>query len=397
MWKIPLSDLTFGPEEEEAVRRVLASGWLTMGDRTAEFEQRLGEALGTPRVLAVTNCTAALHLAYAALGVGPGDEVICPSLTFVATANAALLTGATVVLADVVGERDLSVDPEDVARKITPRTRAIAVVHYAGYPCDMDAIRAVAAERGVAIVEDAAHAPLARWRGQALGTLGDAGCFSFFSNKNLAVGEGGAITAKDDALLARMRLLRSHGMTTLTLDRHKGHAFSYDVIAEGMNYRIDEIRSAIGLVQLARLAEGNRRRRELAARYHERLAAVPSVVVPYRGFWERGVGEGTESAHHIMPVLLPEGAPREAVMERMKALGIQTSVHYPPIHRFSHHGASDRVRREGLAKTDAIAPRELTLPLHPRMRDADVDAVCEALQASLRDPLTRCPDPRVLG
>jgi dTDP-4-amino-4,6-dideoxygalactose transaminase len=380
MWKIPLSDLTFGPEEEEAARRVIASGWLTMGERTADFERRLGEALGTPRVLAVTNCTAALHLAYAALGIGPGDEVICPSLTFVATANAALLTGATVVLADIVGEHDLGIDPDDVARKITPRTRAIAVVHYAGYPCDMDAIRALAAERGVAIVEDAAHAPLGRWRGQALGTLGDAGCFSFFSNKNLAVGEGGAVTARDDALLARMRLLRSHGMTTLTLDRHKGHAFTYDVTAAGMNYRIDEIRSAIGLVQLARLADGNRRRRELAARYHEALATLPGVTVPYRGFSKRGVGE---SAHHIMPVLLPEGAPREAVMERMKAQGIQTSVHYPPIHRFTHHGASDRVRREGLARTDAIAPRELTLPIHPRMRDADVDAVCDALRASL--------------
>lgn len=380
MWKYPLSDLTFGPEEEEAARAVIASGWLTMGERTAEFERRLGEALGSPRVLAVTNCTAALHLAYVALGLGPGDEVICPSLTFVATANAALLCGATVVLADVVGEHDLGIDPADVVRKITPRTRAIAVVHYAGYPCDMDAIRAIAAERGLAVVEDAAHAPLARWRGQALGTLGDVGCFSFFSNKNLAVGEGGAVVAGDDALLARMRLLRSHGMTTLTLDRHKGHAFSYDVAAAGMNYRIDEIRSAIGIVQLGRLAEGNQRRRELAARYGEALARIPGVTVPYRDFYDRGVGEG---AHHIMPVLLPAGAPREQVMERMKAQGVQTSVHYPPIHRFSHHGASDRVRRDGLERTDAIAPRELTLPLHPRMQGADVDAVCAALRASL--------------
>ncbi|KYF75361.1 DegT/DnrJ/EryC1/StrS family aminotransferase [Sorangium sp. So ce388] len=381
MWKIPLSDLSFGPEEAEAARQVVASGWLTMGERTAQFEQKLGEALGTPRVLAVTNCTAALHLAYTALSVGPGDEVICPSLTFVATANAALLCGADVVLADVVGEGDLGVDPADIARKITPRTRAIAVVHYAGYPCDMDAISAIAAERGIAVVEDAAHAPLATYRGKALGTLGDVGCLSFFSNKNLAVGEGGAVIARDDALHARMRLLRAHGMTTLTLDRHKGHAFTYDVVDAGMNYRIDEIRSAIGLVQLGRLAAGNARRRALAARYHERLAAVRGVGLPYRDFYARGVGE---SSHHIMPVLLPEGASREAVMEAMKARGVQTSVHYIPIHRFSHHGASNRVRKEGLARTDAIAGRELTLPLHPRMQDADVDAVCEALAASVR-------------
>ncbi|WP_437923174.1 DegT/DnrJ/EryC1/StrS family aminotransferase [Sorangium sp. So ce291] len=381
MWKIPLSDLSFGPEEAEAARQVVASGWLTMGERTAQFEQKLGEALGTPRVLAVTNCTAALHLAYTALSVGPGDEVICPSLTFVATANAALLCGADVVLADVVGEGDLAVDPADIARKITPRTRAIAVVHYAGYPCDMDAISAIAAERGIAVVEDAAHAPLATYRGKALGTLGDVGCLSFFSNKNLAVGEGGAVIARDDALHARMRLLRAHGMTTLTLDRHKGHAFTYDVVDAGMNYRIDEIRSAIGLVQLGRLAAGNARRRALAARYHERLAAVRGVGLPYRDFYARGVGE---SSHHIMPVLLPEGASREVVMEAMKARGVQTSVHYIPIHRFSHHGASNRVRKEGLARTDAIAGRELTLPLHPRMQDADVDAVCEALAASVR-------------
>ncbi len=381
MWKIPLSDLSFGPEEAEAARQVVASGWLTMGERTAQFEQKLGEALGTPRVLAVTNCTAALHLAYTALSVGPGDEVICPSLTFVATANAALQCGANVVLADIVGDDDLGVDPADIARKITPRTRAIAVVHYAGYPCDMDAIAAIAAERGIAVVEDAAHAPLASYRGRALGTLGDVGCLSFFSNKNLAVGEGGAVIAKDDALLARMRLLRAHGMTTLTLDRHKGHAFTYDVVAAGMNYRIDEIRSAIGIVQLGRLAAGNARRRALVARYHERLAGLPGVGLPYRDFYARGLGE---SAHHLMPVLLPEGASREAVMEAMKARGVQTSVHYTPIHRFSHHGASDRVRKEGLSRTDAIAGRELTLPLHPRMQDADVDAVCEALAASLR-------------
>ncbi|WP_044239001.1 DegT/DnrJ/EryC1/StrS family aminotransferase [Chondromyces apiculatus] len=382
MWKVPLSDLTFGPEEREAAQRVLDSGWLTMGDRTLEFERRFGEALGTPRVLAVANCTVALHLAYVALGIGPGDEVICPSLTFVATANAALLTGASVVLADVLGAHDLSLDPADVARKITPKTRAIAVVHYAGYPCDMDAIRAIAAEHKLAIVEDAAHAPLATWRGEKLGTLGDIGCFSFFSNKNLAVGEGGAVSSRDDALHTRMRLLRSHGMTTLTLDRHRGHAFSYDVVEAGMNYRIDELRSAIGVVQLGRLAEGNQRRRALTARYHEKLAGIPGLVLPYRDFYARDVGE---SAHHLMPVLLPEGLSRKPVMEQMKARGIQTSVHYPPIHLFSHHGSSDLVRRDGLERTDALAPRELTLPLYPRMQDEDVDLVCASLEASLRD------------
>ena len=380
MWKIPLSDVSFGPEEQEAVRAVVASGWLTMGERTMEFERRLGEAFGTPRLLAVTNCTAGLHMAYAAVGVGPGDEVICPSLTFVATANAALLCGADVVLADVTSEHDLSVDPADVERKIGPKTKAIACVHYAGYPCDMDALRAVAERRGVALVEDAAHAPLATWGEQALGTLGDVGCYSFFSNKNLSTGEGGAIAARTDELYTRLKLMRSHGMTTLTLDRHKGHAFSYDVVLPGFNYRIDEMRSALGLVQLDRLREGNERRRALTRRYHDRLARILGVGVPYAGFEARNVGR---SAHHILPVLLPQGTPRERVMEAMKQRGIQTSVHYPPIHRFTHHGHTARVRGEGLPKTDAVAARELTLPLYPRMTDAQVDEVCEALGASL--------------
>ncbi len=388
MWKIPLCDLHFGPEETEAAASVVASGWLTMGERTQAFERALGEAFGTTGVLAMTNCTAALHLAYLAVGVGPGDEVICPSLTFVATANAALTTGADVVLADVIGPDDLTIDPADVERKITPRTKAIAVVHYAGYPCDMDAILAIADRHGIAVIEDAAHAPLATWKGRALGTLGDVGCYSFFSNKNLSTGEGGAIAARTDELRQRCKLLRSHGMTTLTLDRHKGHAFSYDVVLAGQNYRIDEIRSAIGLVQLGRLAEGNRMRRVIVTRYHERLADVSSprgpVGLPFRDFSERGVGE---SAYHIMPVLLPEGTPREAVMGAMKTRGIQTSVHYPPIHGFTFHGATERVRREGLSRTDALAPRELTLPLFPRMTEAQVDEVCGALEDSLREVL----------
>ena len=380
MWRIPLSDLSFGPEEEAAVRDVVASGWLTMGERTSELEKKLGEALGTPRVLALTNCTAALHLAYVALGIGPGDEVICPSLTFVATANAALITGADVVLAAVTRAPALGIGTPPLAAQNGPPPPAHTVVHYAGYPCAMDEIRALATKHGLAVVEDAAHAPLATYRGEALGTIGDVGCYSFFSNKNMTTGEGGAIAARTPELFDRMKLYRSHGMTTLTLDRHKGHAFSYDVVAAGMNYRIDEIRSALGVVQLGRLPAANARRKELTRRYHERLRRGGRVGIPYEGFEATGVGEG---AYHILPVLLPRGTNREAVMGGMKARGVQTSVHYPPIHRFSHHGASPRVHKRGLEKTDDIAARVLTLPLYPRMSDADVDEVCAALEASL--------------
>lgn len=214
-------------------------------------------------------------MAFVAAGIGPGDEVIVPTLTFVATANAVLYTGATVVLADVTSAEDLTISVDDVIRKFTPRTRAVVPVHYAGQPCDMIRLRRECSLRGVAIIEDNAHGPLAdAWmdeegRVQALGTIGEIGCFSFFSNKNMATGEGGMVVTRDKQLADKLRLLRSHGMTTLTLERHRGHAYSYDVVEEGFNYRIDELRAALGISQLARLCgeqpQARRSRRGLPA------------------------------------------------------------------------------------------------------------------------------------
>ena len=329
-------------------------------------------------------------MAYAAVGVGPGDEIICPSLTFVATANAALMCGATVVLADILGTHDLGVDPEDIERKISPHTKAITVVHYAGYPCDMDAVMKISNAYNIPVIEDVAHAPLGTWRGRALGTIGDVGCFSFFSNKNMTTGEGGAVFSTRPDLHERLRLLRSHGMTTLTLDRHEGHASSYDVVEAGFNYRIDEIRSAIGLVQLGRLEGANERRRALTRHYRKCLrdgfeenmrTNIAWVEIPYEDFESREVGV---SACHLMPVLLPAGADRQRVMAAMKSRGIQTSIHYPPIHRFSFHSMSPRVRCYGLQKTDHVAERELTLPLYPQMTAHDVETVCAALREALQ-------------
>src|SRR5262249_37992626 len=201
--------------------------------------------------VAAKSCTAALHLALVCAGVGPGDEVVCPALTFVATANAVRYCGATPVFADVDSLEHWNVSRRRLEAMLTPRTRALLVVHYGGYPCEMGPIMALAAERGLAVVEDAAHVPGASLDGRALGTWGLLGCFSFFSNKNMTTGEGGMITTDRDDLAERARRLRSHGMTTLTLDRHKGHAFSYDVTELGFNYRIGELNAALGLVQLA--------------------------------------------------------------------------------------------------------------------------------------------------
>lgn len=376
MWRIPLADINLGEDEEAAVLAVLRSGWLTMGQVTSEFEAAFAELTGVAHAIAVTNCTAALHLAGLALGWSEGDEVIVPSLTFVATANAVRYTGATPVFADVRGEDDFSLDPDAVAACITPRTRAITVVHYAGFAVDMPAIKALADRHGLAVVEDVAHAPGASLDDRPLGSWGDIGCFSFFSNKNMTTGEGGMLTTDDDEIAAKLRLLRSHGMTTLTWDRHRGHAFSYDVVLPGYNVRMDEVRAALGLVQLGKLAANNDRRHELDRLYVEQLAdKLPEIGIPYATY--RGV-----SAHHIRPILLPEGSDRRRFMEVMKEQGVQTSIHYPPIHQFSAYATEEKAAGS-LPHTETIGRREVTLPLYPGMTDADVEIVVEASSHAL--------------
>ncbi len=381
-WEVPLSDIDFGPEELDGVTRVLRSKWLSMGDVTRRFEERLAEFLGVRHAFLVANGTAALHLANLAVGVRPGDEVIVPSLTFVATANAAAYCGATPVFADIAGPDDLNLSVEDVARRIGPKTRAIAVLHYGGHVADMGAIRRLARERGLAVIEDAAHAPGASRDGGMAGALGDVGCFSFFANKNLVTGEGGAVVTDDDGIAEEIRLLRSHGMTSLTYDRHKGHAFTYDVVRLGYNYRPSEITAALALAQLEKLERNNARRRELTRAYRERLAGEERLVLPFADH------PGRPSCH-LMAVLLPAGADRERVMSRLRDRGIQTSVHYPPVHRFTAYGRRRGTRADPLPVTEEVAARELTLPLHPLMTEADVDRVTGALAEALAEQASR--------
>jgi dTDP-4-amino-4,6-dideoxygalactose transaminase len=284
-WQVPLMDVNLGPEEIGAVSAVLKSGWLSMGLQTRRFEEEFARFLGVPHALAVANGTVALHLACLAMGLGPGDEVLCPALTFVATANAVLYTGARPVFVDIGGPENLNMSAADAARKVTPRTKAMMVMHYAGYPCDMNGLIALAREHRLKIVEDAAHAPGGVYQSgegaKPLGTLGEVGCFSFFANKNMTTGEGGMVVTRDPEVAAQMRLARSHGMSSLTWDRHQGHSLSYDVSMLGYNYRIDEMRAVLGLVQLAKLPEANSRRRELTRLYREKLQGIPDLILPF--------------------------------------------------------------------------------------------------------------------
>lgn len=372
-WRVPLSDVLVDDEILAAARDAVASGWWSMGPRVAAFEGAFAEICGVPHAIAVANGTAALHLALLSVGCGPGDEVVLPSLNFVAAANAVLHTGATPVFCDVGGEHDLNLDPADAEAALTKATKAILVLHHGGFPCDTDAVGAIARERGLAVVEDAAHAPGASRGDRMCGALGDVGCFSFFANKNIPVGEGGMLTTENDALADRLRLLRSHGMTTLTWDRHRGHSSSYDVVAHGFNYRLDEVRAAIGLVQLGRLQAGNAARARHVARYRDALDGVEGITMPF--------GESTGASHHLAVVLLPDGADRDGVRTRLAGRGVQTSVHYPPIHRFSRFAELPNGRP--LPRTEAVAERILTLPLFPHMEDSQVDLVAEELVEAL--------------
>jgi dTDP-4-amino-4,6-dideoxygalactose transaminase len=375
-WRVPLADIDFGEEEVQAVTDVVRSRWLSMGAVTGQFEAEFAQFIRAKHTLAVTNATAALHLACLAVGVGPGDEVIVPSLTFVATANAVRYTGATPVFADIESLDWLNISPASIEACITPRTRAILVVHYAGFACDMPAIMEIARRRNLHVLEDSAHAIGSELDGRMLGTWGSVGCYSFFSNKNMTTGEGGMLATDDDALAEKLRILRSHGMTSLSWDRHQGHAYSYDVVDLGYNYRIDEMRSAIGRVQLRKLPRGNERRGQLTALYRELLSELaPEVKMPFEEV--RGTG-----CYHILPALLPEGTDRIRFMEAMKARGVQTSIHYPPVHHFQIYRRDDA---DGLPITEQAAAREVTLPLYPTMQDWQVEWTARAVRESLKE------------
>lgn len=353
--------------------KVLESGWLSMGPEVQAFEEDFAAAAGVPHAVAVSNGTAALLLALQALGVGPGHEVVVPSLTFVACANVVRALGATAVFADIVAPDQPLLDPGDAAAACTDRTRAVIAVHYGGVGADVDGLEPLR-DAGVAVVEDAAHtAGPAADEGRWLKLGGDAAAYSFFANKNLPLGEGGMVVCRDDATAGRLRLLRAHGMTTGTWDRHRGHASDYDVVAAGWNFRLTEVQAAMGRAGLAELPTWNSARRRLLGQYAR----------GFEGSDVRIVNQGSvRSSGHLAVAVLPRGGLRPAVREALAARGIQSSFHYPPIHRFQAY--ADRTARP-LPRTEDAAARLVTLPLHPWMDDAQVQEICDVVaEAAVR-------------
>jgi dTDP-4-amino-4,6-dideoxygalactose transaminase len=365
-----VSEPVLGAEEKAALAAVIESGWVTMGDRVQEFEQAFARLHDAEDSIAVGSCTAALHLILHALGIGPGDEVLVPSLTFVATANSVLYVGARPVFVDIESPEVPLMSLDEAEARCTARTKAVILVHFGGYLADRDAWQAFARRRGLLLIEDAAHAPGL----PAVGTFGEAAAFSFYGNKNMTTGEGGAIIAHNRSLRETIRQARSHGMTSSTRQRLDSRSPDYDVTMLGFNFRMDELRAALGLVQLKKLPEWNDIRRRLSLRYRQLIAEYcPSVIVPF--------ADTCPSAHHLMPVLLPATIDRQTVIDWLRKRGIQTTVHYPPVHRLTFY--NDLQPGLHLPRTEEFARRELTLPLHPRMMMSTVEFVVNSLAGAL--------------
>jgi perosamine synthetase len=352
--RIRLARPVTGEEEVDAIRAVLASGVLTNGPRTAEFERVFAQRHDVAHAVAFANGTVALAAMYLALGIGPGDEVVVPSMTFISSATSVLHVGATPVFADV-DPRTFNLDPGDVRRRITPRTKAVLAVHYAGQPAAMDELREVCGD-GVVLLEDAAQAVGARYLGRPAGGLGRMAMFSFTPTKNITTGEGGLVTTDDAELAEALRLLRNHGQSAL---------YRHDVL--GWNWRITEMQAAMGVVQLGRLDGILDRKRRNAAWLTERLGNIPGVTPPWHD-------PRTEPVHMLYTCLLDER--RDEVLAGLTAAGIEARLYFPPAHRQAVFAGIDA----DLPVTEDLAARMLSLPMHSRLTDDELDEVAATVE-----------------
>ena len=368
-----------GEEEIQAVVRTLRSGWLTVGPQTQEFEEAFAAAVGSPHAIAVNSCTAALHLSLDALDLQPGDEVITSTITFTATGATIVHAGGRPVLADVSADT-LNLDPADVARRVTPRTRAIVPVHFAGHPAPMDEIMTIARAHGLHVLEDAAHALPATYKGRSVGAIGDTTAFSFYATKNLTTGEGGMLTTADGALADRIRMRRLHGMSKDAWRRYSAAgSWRYDVAYPGFKYNMTDVGAALGLVQLRRLPGLHERRRALAARYSAALADVRELTLPV-------TRPEVDSAWHLYVVRVdPEQlrVGRDEGIELLKAAGVSTGVHFIPLYEFAYYRDTYGFQPADYPVTAAAGPCLISLPFYTLMSDDDVQYVATTLRRVL--------------
>lgn len=372
---LPYGRQTIEQADIDAVTAVLRSDWLTTGPSVAAFEQRFAEYVAADHAVAVSNGTAALHLSALAAGIGPGDEVIVPSMTFAASANCVRYAGGTVVFADVRDDT-LTIDPAHVESLITDRTKAIVAVDYAGVPCDLDALMAIADRHGLLLIEDACHAPGARFGDRLVGTIAHLTVFSFHPVKHLTTAEGGMVTTNDPALAARVRRLRNHGIDTDFRQREQTGTWEYDMVELGFNYRLPDLNCALGTAQLERLDAWVTRRRQIADRYAELFDGHPLVRLPAEP-------DDRRASWHLYPVRVGENPDdRARAFTEMRAAGIGVNVHYRPVHLHTYY------RQLGYAPgLTPVAERAydglLSLPMWPGIGDTDQERVVSSLLGAL--------------
>jgi len=372
---LPFSPPAVSEEEIAAVADTLRSAWITTGPKTKRFESEFAQYLGAPAALALNSCTAGLHLALITLGIGPGDEVITTPMTFCSSVNVIEHVGARPVLADIVPDT-LTIDPMRVAEAITPRTRAIMPVHYAGHPADMAPLLEIARQHDLYVIEDAAHALPASYRGQRIGTIGDLTAFSFYATKNLTTAEGGMLTGAPE-LIERARLLSLHGMSHDAWKRYDASgSWYYEVVEAGWKYNMTDIQAAIGLVQLQRLPTMQQRRREIVARYNEAFGQDDALQIPT----ER---PDAESAWHLYVLRLNLDrltVDRARFIEELRTRNIGTSVHFIPIHLHPYYRDKYGFQPEDFPVAYREYQRLISLPLHPGLSDDDVQDVIAAVK-----------------
>jgi len=371
---LPFAPPLIGEEEINEVVDTLKSGWLTTGPKTRKFAEQFADYTAAPGALTVSSCTAALHLSLLALEIGPGDEVITTPLTFAASVNVIEHAGARPVLVDVEADT-LNIDPQAVESAITPATKAIIAVHYAGHPVELDALRDIASRHQLHLIEDAAHAIGAAWKGQPIGSGSNPACFSFYATKNLTTGEGGMLTGNDE-LLERARTLSLHGMSREAWSRYAaGGKWAYDIVAPGFKYNMTDIQAALGIQQLKRFESMQQRRADIVARYQAAFATDPAIQTPV-------TRDHVTHAWHLYVIRLNEyelSIDRNTFIEEVNARNIGTSVHFIPIHIHSYYAQKYGWNPEDFPVALSNYSRMLSLPLSPRMTDQDVQDVIDAV------------------
>ncbi len=375
---IPFHRAAVGEEEAQAVAQVIRSGWLTTGPLTAEFESAFAHYVGAKHAIAVASCTAGLHLALEAAGIGPGDEVLVPTFTFTASAAAVVHLGGRPVLVDVTADT-MNIDLRDAERRITPRTRAIIPVHFAGMPCDMDEVHLLAKRHNLRVIEDAAHALPAEYQGKRVGSLSDFTAFSFYATKTLTTGEGGMVTTNDDAAAVRIRIMRMHGISGDAWKRYRRDgSWRYEVLEAGFKYNFTDLQAALGLVQLRKCDQLREMRRRIAGLYSARFQTVDYLRIPQET-------SDRNTSFHLFVLRLHLDrleVERSEFIQRLKDKGIGTSVHFIPLHLHPFYQRTYGYRLGDFPVAEAEYQKCFSLPIYPNMSDEEVETVISAVLAT---------------